>query len=813
MLSISLPIKGSGHSDYYLDLAREDYYTGGGEPPGQWHGKGAEALSLTGKVEADHLRSLFEGYGPGGQSLVQNAGDPNRHSAWDLTFSAPKSVSVAWSQASPEVRQEIQAAHAEAVKKAISYLEDDGASTRRGKAGSEIEPASIVVATFEHGTSRAQDPQLHTHALVANVAVREDGTTGALETKGIFAHKMAAGAIYRAELSHQLEERLGLTSHKVKSWFELDNVPQSLQEEFSKRRHEIEKILGEKGTSGAVAAKIANLESREVKQHVARETLFSEWQTVGREHGWSTDQVTELTKRERIQRDKIPELKKCLDKALSNITDRASHFTKREFTRYVAEEAQGRGLSASDVLEGVKEKLGDSQQIVSIPVERGEPRYTTKEMLALEKQVIEGAVSRKDETGHRVSDSTLSKVFEKHSYLSDEQKNAAKHLTQGVGGVRIMSGLAGTGKSSSLAAAREAWEGDGYRVIGAAPSGKAARELERSSGIQSATIHRRLGELERGELTFDSKTILVVDEAAMVGTKLQARISEAVNASGAQMILTGDEKQIQSVEAGGAFSYLSEKLGRAEIHTIRRQRDEWAREAVHDFASGRVTEALKRYADHGLLSVQETKKEAIGALINDWKAKGIEKPVENIMLAGTNVDVRELNERAQAARYSAGKLGKAVALVNGTHFHEGDRVLFTKNSRRFGVENGTLATIEKLASSAIHARLDTGKEVKIDLDQYKDVRLGYAMTTHKAQGTTVENVHALLGGNMQDRELSYVEASRARGETRFYIDKSEAGENLSELTKQMERSREKTLASSLIEAKGNQTKNGQEHRR
>jgi Ti-type conjugative transfer relaxase TraA len=798
MLSISLPIKGAGHSNYYLDLAREDYYTNGGEPPGQWYGQGAEVLGFMGKVEADHLRSLFEGYGPDGRPLVQNAGNEKRHSAWDLTFSAPKSVSVVWSQASPEVRREIQAAHAEAVKKAISYIEEDAASTRRGKGGSEIESAKLVVATFEHGTSRTQDPQLHTHALVANVAVREDGTTGALETKGIFAHKMTAGALYRAELSHQLEKRLGLTSHKVKGWFELDDVPKDLQETFSKRREAIEKVLEEKGVKGAIASKIANLESREVKQHVARETLFSDWQKVGQEHGWSTEQVTALTQKERIERDKDAQIKECLDTALTNITDRTSHFTKREFTRSVAEEAQGRGLSASDVLEGVKAKLLD-QQIVSILVERGEARYTTKEMLALEKQVIDGAISRKDENSCGVSDSTLSKVFEKHSYLSEEQKKATRHLTQGSGGVRIVSGLAGTGKSSSLAAAREAWEAEGYRVIGAAPSGKAARELESSSGIQSATIHRRLRQLERGYLTLTPKTILVVDEAAMVGTKLQAKLSEAVNASGAQMILTGDEKQIQSVEAGGMFSYLSKKLGRAEINTIRRQRDEWAREAVFDFAHGRVTEALKRYADRGLVSVQETRKDAVEALINNWKEKGIESPDTNIMLAGTNADVRELNERAQAARFTAGKLSEASVKVNGAYLHEGDRVLFTENSSRFDVDNGSLATIQKLNSGTMHARLDSGREVQVDLNAYKEVRLGYAMTTHKAQGSTVENVHALLGGNMQDRELSYVEASRARGETRFYINKSEAGEDLSELTKQMERSREKTLATALIE--------------
>lgn len=798
MLSISQPIKGSGHSDYYMDLAREDYYTGGGEPPGQWQGQGAEALGLTGKVEADHLKGLFEGYSPDGEALVQNAGHENRHSAWDLTFSAPKSVSVVWSQAPEEIRREIQAAHSEAVKSALTYLEHEAASTRRGKEGKTLEGAGLVVATFEHGTSRAQDPQLHTHAVVLNVAVREDGTTGALETKGIFAHKMAAGALYRAELSHQLEERLGLTSHREKTWFEVDGVPKELQEEFSKRREEIEKLLEERGASGAVASKFAATDSRGVKQHVTREVLFSEWQKVGQEHGWSSEQVSALTQQERPARDKEAELRECIDKGLTRITDQKSYFSKREFTRVVAEEAQGRGLSTKEILSGVNSTL-QTQEVIPLGMVNGENKYTTKEMLALEKELIEGAMSRKDEAGIRVSDSALEKAFANHSQLSTEQRAATQFLTQGRGGVRIVSGLAGTGKSSSLSAAREAWESDGYTVIGAAPQGKAARELELNSGIKSTTLHQCIYDLENGKLTLDSKTVLVIDEAAMVGTRLQNRISKIAHSQRAQVILSGDEKQLQSVEAGGAFSYFSEKLGRSEINIIRRQNEGWAREAVNDFAHGNAEEALKKYAERGLVSLNDTRKDSLTSLIANWKGKGVLEPHKNIMLAGTNLDVRELNERAQSARFAEGKIGKDSVKVEGTRFHQGDRVLFTKNSRKYGVENGTLGTIEKITPKSMTARLDDGRKATIDLENYKEIKLGYAITTHKAQGTTVENAYVFLGGSLQDRELSYVQASRARSETRFYIDKSEAGEQLEGLMKQMSTSREKTLATPVIE--------------
>ena len=212
MLSIA-QMSGAGQGDYYLELAAEDYYLKGGEPPGIWEGKGAEELGLSGEVKAEDLKNILNGYSPdGSKELVQNAGKENRQSGWDLTFSAPKSVSTAWSQSEGEQRTAFQEAHKEAVKKALNYIENEAVTTRRGQGGTEKEKANIAIATFEHGTSRAQDPSLHTHALVVNAGVRADGSTGSIESRQIFSHKMAAGAVYRAELAKRIEndQRLGL---------------------------------------------------------------------------------------------------------------------------------------------------------------------------------------------------------------------------------------------------------------------------------------------------------------------------------------------------------------------------------------------------------------------------------------------------------------------------------------------------------------------------------------------------------------------------------------------------------------------------
>jgi len=802
VLSISPPLTGAGQGDYYLELAREDYYTKGGEPPGHWHGKGAKALGQKGQVTPDDLRSYLDGYSPDSKAaLVQNAGKEDRQAGWDLTFSAPKSVSVLWSQASPEIRKEIQAAQQEAVNKALSYLESEAGITRRGKGGGDKEQAGLVFATFEHGTSRAQDQQLHTHALLLNIGVREDGTTGSIESRGIFRHKMAAGAVYRAELSHQLETRLGLLSEKKKNWFELKGVSPELIDETSKRRKEVQAELSKSGYSGAKASKVATLNSRTVKEHVAREELFAKWQEAGRQFGFSEAEVNKLLG-QKINRNIEGEKAQAFELSLNKVTARESHFTKRDLVRSMAEEAQGRGFGAKDIFSTTDKYLKDSPEIVRLGVFDGQERFSTKEIVELEKKTLLIVKSRKDEN-LTVRESSVNASIAKRKNLSEEQTNAIRHITQKSGGVQIVSGMAGTGKSYMLEAARDAYENDGFTVIGAAPSGIAAKGLENSTGIKSTTIHKRLADLGRGDLALNERTVLIIDEAGMVGTRQMAKLVNEANSSKTKLILVGDEKQLQSVDAGGAFSAFSKELGRSELKTIRRQNDAWAREAVSDFAHGESKKALAEYAKRGLVTVSATPTEARDALISDWKKDGAANPDKNLILVGTNLDAKILNERAQALRYSGEHTAQIGLEANGYSFHAGDRILFTKNSSKYGVQNGSLGNVTEINAKtrSISAKLDDGRSVKIDLSKYEDIKLGYAVTTHKSQGSTFEKTYVLAGGPMQDRELSYVQASRAKGETRFYMDEQQAGKNLTEISRAMSKSHQKSFATALIKDK------------
>ena len=287
-----------GQEAYYATLAAEDYYLNGGEPPGKWHGKGASRLGLGATVSTEQVKAAFRGFDPTtGEALVQHQKGRTRQPGWDLTFSAPKSVSVLWATLPEEEhRRAIAKAHEHAVRQALDYLESAAVHSRRGAGGKSFEHAELLFAMFEHGTSRAADPQLHTHALLLNAGFRaSDSTWGALESKPLYEEfRFAAGSLYRMALATQLGalgyETVARNEGKLHS-FELQQVPRELCEHFSKRRAQIESYIEEHGLPATTEnfARAA-LYTRSIKGHVARGELFEHWATeAAQESGFTSD--------------------------------------------------------------------------------------------------------------------------------------------------------------------------------------------------------------------------------------------------------------------------------------------------------------------------------------------------------------------------------------------------------------------------------------------------------------------------------------------------------------------------------------------
>ena len=673
MLSMSqAPIHDGGA--YWLNLAVEDYYLIGGEPLGRWWGRGAEKLGLFGTVEAEKLRNILAGYSPDGRrelvQLQEYSDGRQRAQGWDLCFSAPKSVSIAWSQADPERRAQIAACHERAVREALSYLQQVAAVSRIGKAGGDQIRAELVVAAFEHGTSRSQDAQLHTHCLVCNVGVCEDGVTRTIHSLPLYQHKMAAGALYRQALAYHLEQELGLLSHRKESWFELDGVPEALILEHSKRRQHIEDRLAELDLGSAIAAAYAALETRQVKEHLPREVLIADWQATNEDHGFDSPALNSLLGQKKSHNREL-ELNEVLSQATERVTDFQSHFAERDFFRYVAELSQTTGVPPADVLQATRTYLATSPEIVRMPSLslREEVRYTTHEMITVEQEFIATSFNLHQRRTHAVSQENVEQVIEQRIQQrvraanptelkrAEEHAAALRHLTLETGDLAVLNGRAGTGKTTLLNAAREVWESHGYRVIGASLAGIAARGLEAGASIKSDTLAARLLSLSNDtrNTLLDHRTVLVLDEAGMVGTRHMEQIITLVQERGAKLVLVGDERQLSPIAAGGPFRALAENLGSAELTVITRQRDAKDIEAVNALFDGRAEKALSIAAERGRIKIGDTREEAISLLVADWAKQGVRAPRENLIFCATNYEAAVINRACQSHRKSHGR--------------------------------------------------------------------------------------------------------------------------------------------------------------
>lgn len=277
---------------YYDHLRSDDYYTRDGEPPGRWAGRGAERLSLEGPVTKTEFEAALDGRDPKtDEQLVQRGGRSCSHDAgWDMTFSAPKSVSMLWALSEPAARREIEKAHQASVASAGNFLENEAAWCRRGKGGVIKEPtAGLLIANFDHHTSRALDPQLHTHSFIFNLAPRHDGSCGAIVSKKLYQAQKQAGAVYRNELAGELE-RQGHRLDRQGDNFRVAAIPRHVERAFSKRRQAIEESAREHGYKTAKGMELATLRTRHAKGDVQLAQLFPAWQAEARAMGFELQQ-------------------------------------------------------------------------------------------------------------------------------------------------------------------------------------------------------------------------------------------------------------------------------------------------------------------------------------------------------------------------------------------------------------------------------------------------------------------------------------------------------------------------------------------
>ncbi len=420
--------------------------------------------------------------------------------------------------------------------------------------------------------------------------------------------------------------------------------------------------------------------------------------------------------------------------------------------------------------------------------------YATHEMRALEREMVAAADRLTRGSGHAIAPQAVAAAMVKSEsagtaqafQLAQEQADAIRHITD-ARGIACVIGIAGAGKSTMLDVARRAWEGAGKRVHGATLAGKAADGLLSSSGIAARTIASWEYAWSRGRDLLQAGDVFVVDEAGMVASRHMQLIIKAVEAAGAKLVLVGDPKQLQPIEAGAPFRVLAQQIGAAEMTEVRRQRATWQQEATRHLARDETVAALAAYRAAGGVVEVATKDQARDAMLRDYLAARaqFDKPDGNavMMLAHTNVDVHALNQAARSALQTAGVIGEGAEFLTtrgGRQFGAGDRVIFLEGRvftcpsapelGRQRVRNGTLGTVVGTANDTLRVQLDGGPLVAFASATYANVDHGYAATIHKNQGVTVERAFVLASPTM-DASLTYVALSRHRESVVLYAPK------------------------------------------
>jgi Ti-type conjugative transfer relaxase TraA len=482
--------------------------------------------------------------------------------------------------------------------------------------------------------------------------------------------------------------------------------------------------------------------------------------------------------------------------ALDAITRQQATFTTRDLAMFSHRHSDGK-----DQFDQVMSAVRASPELVTLGKDgRGEDRFTSRAMIETEQRLARATQMLAEREAHRVSEGDRDRAIgsaERHGLvLSAEQRSAFEHVTEAKD-LGVVVGYAGTGKSAMLGVAREAWESAGYQVQGLALSGIAAENLESGSGIQSRTIASLEHHWSQGRELLSSNHVLVIDEAGMIGSRQMERVLGEAEKRGAKVVLIGDPEQLQAIDAGAAFRSIAEQHGSVEITEIRRQREDWQRDATRHLATGRTGEALRAYEDYGRIHTAETRELARADLVDRWdRDRAFAPAATRIILTHTNDEVRALNEAARARMRAAGELGEDVSLrAERGHriFAPSDRIMFLKNERSMGVKNGSLGIVQSVTSTRMAVMLDDGRAVAFDLKDYAQIDHGYAATIHKAQGVTVDRAHVLATPGL-DRHAAYVALSRHRDSVDLHYGHDDFAES-SKLAHTLSRERAKDTAS------------------
>lgn len=727
------------------DYARQSAETGAPAP--FWGGSAPVLLDLPLTVAPEAVQRLAEGRHPlTGEPLVQGAGASHVMGA-DLTFSAPKDVSALFAGGDASTQAAINECMRGAVEAALAYSESVSV-TRHGRGGRVKQRAEAVAfACYPHFASRALDPQLHVHAFMFNLGKRAGaGGWSALDQKAQFDHKLATGILFRVELADRLR-KLGFAIQRDGPYFKVEGISDFQRDALSQRSKEISAYLAERGLSekdGAAAREIASLNTRSNKSEPGYSELVARFKDAASVLGLTSSYVAGLRAKSEEREAIVSDRALDIDALISDLTATKSVATSQDALALICEKAMGR-WSAARCLRELESFLAHPSVLRLGETEHLSQVFTSRDMRDLEADISARVSTGQPSTTHRVPAALVDEAFEQLEAEIEaklgakpdlgQQRRAATHVCSTTGDHAFVEGWAGAGKTTMLRAVGQVYAKSGFKTIGCSQSAAAVQNLARETGIRSNTIASLLLAVESGRLPLGRKTVVILDEAGMVGSRELAALQRKIVNAGAKLVCVGDSKQLQPIAAGGIFKALVERHGAAEISNIQRQRTDvepllkwlsgatgknppslpketiaalrrlpedalgpaldalatsdermsyglqrwrdrfdhlWMRDCVERFAIGRADEALAAMDSRGRIKLISDTESAMEVLISAWdQDKTAVK--DKAIIAGARVEVAALNALARQRMIQRGLVDESAEVEVDIERRDGSR--------------------------------------------------------------------------------------------------------------------------------------------
>jgi conjugative relaxase-like TrwC/TraI family protein len=800
MLTISKPLSAGQAQAYHKEEfanAQGNYYSEGDRIHGEWHGKLAEQWGLKGEVNEEHFARLANGQHPiTGEQLVryqaareyvnergETVSTMEHRAGWDATFSAPKSVSLTALVGGDEA---VRMAHRESVKVALAELEKYVQARIGGNHPAET-TSKWVAASFEHDSARPVDgyaaPQLHTHVVFFNLTETENGEMRSLQPRELYRSQQYATAIYRSELALHLRE-LGYEVEQGRSGQpEIKGYTTEYLDASSPRSREIREHLAEHGVRGAGAAQIAAHQTRDDKlPAITHEEMQETHQEMAAQYGHQPELVIREAHNRHVNEQpslqKYQMVESALTYARERNLERHAVTDERELMRDTLKRSMG-DASFAEVRSQFETRV-QSRDLVEVESRSPSRAFTTKEMIGYERDNI--AYMRHGQNQHQpmVNSETWREIEENHSHLSGSQRAAVEQIVSSQDKIMGLEGVAGAGKTTSLAAVREAAEHEGYEVRGLAPTSRAAHKLA-ESGIESETLQRHLRREEQSDES--QKRLYVLDESSLASTKQMNEFLHRLHTDD-RVLLVGDTRQHEAVEAGRPYQQLQEAgMQTARLDEIVRQEDPALKEAVEQLARGDVFGAIENLDRQGRVHEIVGREERLTEIAHDYARE----PQGTLVISPDNESRRELNGLIHREMQERGDVSQDEHKLHvldsrqemtgadrqwAGQYEEGDVVRYARGSKVLGIEPGEYARVEQVDAKENRVTIERGNGEHQTYDPRRLAGVAVYHETERAfsEGDRVQFTAPSKDLHVANRELGTIEKINDAGDVQIRMD-------------------------------------------